>query len=165
MLRLERRGEAVVCAIGTRVSHMALGDGVEIVLVLRLRLASRLHRLMILAVGVRPAVIPMVLRAPQAALYLGCARHGHHVLQVVHRVRRRFLLERVRGADHLRLAERLFPLVARMADLVDAIVVVRSGTTNHCQTLVLSVLLNAPAAILKHLLHLRVERCLMRGYR
>ena len=63
--------------------------------------------------------VSLFLRAAQAAFDLRSASHLD-VLETVHGMCR-LLLERVRSYNHLRIAQCLFPLIARMADLVNAI--------------------------------------------
>ena len=135
MLRIECSRETVIRATTSRMRHVTLRDRVKVVLILRLSLASRLHRLILRRVWVLCAAISLVLRAAQTAFDFRSAGHLN-VLETVHGMCR-LLFERVRCYNHLRITQCLFPLVAGVANLINALSRPRLG--NDGERLVVSV--------------------------
>ena len=160
MLRIECSRETVIRATTSRMRHVTLRDRVKVVLILRLSLASRLHRLILRRVWVLCAAISLVLRAAQTAFDL---RSGGHldVLETVHGMSR-LLLERVRCCNHLRIAQCLFPLIAGVANLVNAL---RPCLGDDGERLVVPVLVGilplrlCTGGTLEHPIDLVVQRC------
>ena len=119
MLLVKRGRETGIRATSSRMGHMTLRDRIKVVLILRLCLAARLHRLVLRRVWVRCAAISLVLRAAQTAFNFRSAGHLN-VLETVHGMCR-LLFERVRCCNHLRFTQCLFPLVAGVANLINAL--------------------------------------------